>query len=114
VGLLQKRILEKSSALINGEMDSWNQLAYEMNVKQLSLEQKIEHGGIALDTVFKVVEEMRKEFPSNVLLEVINLYKNLKRHTEKEKQIIIREHLKNCNLERFILENIEWFEKWLE
>ncbi len=60
----------------------------------------------------KILEDAKKASPLKPLIEVITLYNNLKNHTEEEKQILIKEHLKNCNLEQFILEDIAWFVEW--
>ena len=68
--------------------------------------------GIRLKDGLEILDDARKEFPLNPIVEVIGLYNNLRNHSEEEKRIVIKEHLKNCNLERFTLETIEWFLKW--
>jgi hypothetical protein len=59
--------------------------------------------------VLSYIDAAKKEFPLNPIITAIKLYKNLRNYKEEEQQILIKEHLKNCNLERFILETIDWF-----
>lgn len=85
------------------------------NAMDTSLASDYEKTLIRMHTVgiLELLDEARKGFPLNPIIEAVNLYDNLRNHTEEEKSIIIKEHLKNCNLERFTLETIEWFLKWL-
>ena len=61
--------------------------------------------------VWKTIDKAKKDFPLNPMIEVIQSFSELKNHTDEEKRLIISEYLKNCDVEKFIFETIEWFEQ---
>lgn len=65
-----------------------------------------------VDELLEMIDKAKKEFPMSVLVEAKEIYNDLKRHTEKEINLLYSHHLKNCNLERFTLETVDWFVKW--
>jgi len=107
MGEFQRRIDEEFAKVKLTWQQKKHQEGEEWAVKGVEMD-----GKLLVETAMNIVSGAKKEFPLNPIIEAINLYKKLKNHTEEEKQIIVKEHLKNCNLEQFVLEGIEWFVRW--